>query len=62
MEEDLFRYQESGSQIYIRMYPQRFPGGLTEPLESSNGRNTIIGTPDDAVEDLWRFIRHGSAV
>lgn len=58
MEEDLFRYQEFyGTQVYIRMYPQRFPGGLTEPLESSNGRNTISGTPEDAAEDLYRFLQ-----
>ncbi len=57
MEEDLFRYQQQGSQIYIRMYPQRFPGGLTEAIETSEGRNTISGTPQDAAEDIFRFLQ-----
>jgi hypothetical protein len=56
MEQDLFRFQDVGSQIFVRMYPQRFPGGTTEPLESSNGRNTISGTPEDAVNDIFRFL------
>ncbi len=56
MEQDLFRYEKLGSQIYVRTYPQRFPGGFSEPLESSNGRNSISGTPEDAAEDIFRFL------
>ena len=56
MEQDLYQYQRQGSQIYIRLYPQRFPGGFSEPLASYNGRNTISGTPQDAAEDLFNFL------
>lgn len=56
LEQDLRRYAQQGSEIFIRMYPQRFPGGYSEPFESFAGRNTISGTPDDAAEDIFRLL------
>lgn len=56
MEQDLFQYQRQGAQIFVRLYPQRFPGGFSEPLASYNGRNTISGTPSDAAEDIFTFL------
>jgi hypothetical protein len=56
MEQDLYQYQRQGAEIFIRLYPQRFPGGYSEPLESFNGRNTISGTPEDAAEDIYKFL------
>ena len=56
MEQDLYQYQRQGTEIFIRLYPQRFPGGFSEPLASFNGRNTISGTPQDAAEDIFTFL------
>ena len=56
LEQDLYQYQRQGAEIFIRLYPQRFPGGFSEPLESYNGRNTISGTPADAAEDIFKFL------
>jgi hypothetical protein len=56
MEEDLYYYQRQGAEIYIRMYPQRLPGGFTEPVLITDSRNTISGTPEDAAEDIFRFV------
>ncbi len=56
MERDLMRYQQSGAEIYVRMYPQRFPGGLTEAFASDRG-NTISGEPQDAVNDIITFLK-----
>jgi hypothetical protein len=55
IERDLFAYQKEGSQIYVRMYPQRFPGGLSESNQTS--RNTVSGTPEDAVQDILQFLK-----
>jgi hypothetical protein len=55
LEQDLFSYQAEGAQIYIRMYPQRFPGGLSESPNTT--RNTVGGTPQDAVDDVLQFLR-----
>ncbi|NWJ95340.1 MAG: hypothetical protein HXX20_06095 [Chloroflexi bacterium] len=57
MEQDLLRYQQQGSEVYIRIYPQRFPGGLTETLGPKDGRNTLSGTPEDAAQDIFRFLQ-----
>ncbi len=57
MEEDLFRYRQLGTQVYIRMYPQRFPGAFTEKLDPRDGRNTISGSPQDAVQDIILFLQ-----
>ncbi len=56
MEQDLYQYQRQGAQIFVRLYPQRFPGGFSEPSASFNGRNTISGTPQDAAEDIFTFL------
>ena len=56
-EEDLLHYQQLGSQVYIRMYPQRFPGGLSEKINPGEGRNTLSGTPEDAAEDIFHFVQ-----
>lgn len=56
MEQDLFQYQRQGAQVFVRLYPQRFPGGFSEPLASYNGRNTISGTPQDVAEDIFNFL------
>lgn len=56
MEQDLYQYQRQGAEIFIRLYPQRFPGGFSEPFASFNGRNTISGTPQDAAEDIFTFL------
>jgi len=55
MERDLLAFQKQGSEIYLRMYPQRFPGGLTEPFGGE--RNTISGEPEDAVEDIINVLK-----
>ena len=54
MERDLYDYQQHGSQILVRMWPQRFPGGPTEKPDTSVG--TVSGTPDDAAADILRFL------
>lgn len=56
LEEDLYQYSRQGAEILIRLYPQRFPGGFTEPIESANGRNTISGSPQDAANDIFAFV------
>lgn len=56
MEQDLYQYQRQGAEIYIRLYPQRFPGGFSEEFASFNGRNTISGTPEDAAQDIFNFL------
>ncbi|HEX2915941.1 MAG TPA: hypothetical protein VH186_34585 [Chloroflexia bacterium] len=56
MEQDLWQYARQGSQIYVRMYPQRFPGGFSEDPANSGGRNTISGTPQDAANDIFEFV------
>jgi hypothetical protein len=55
LEQDLLAYQTEGTQVFIRMYPQRFPGGLKESPNTS--RNTVSGTSQDAVEDVLQFLR-----
>jgi hypothetical protein len=56
MEEDLHQYARQGTEIYIRLYPQRFPGGYSERVETAEGRNTISGSPQDAAEDIFTFV------
>jgi hypothetical protein len=55
MERDLLEMQRRGTQIYIRLYPQRFPGGLAEKPDSA--RNTISGSPEDFVEDIIGILK-----
>lgn len=54
MERDLHSYQQQGSQVLVRMWPQRFPGGVTDQPDPAHG--TVSGTPQDAVGDVWRFL------
>ncbi len=56
MEEDLHQYARQGSQVFIRMYPQRFPGGLSEDADKLSYLNTISGTPEDVAGDIFRFV------
>ncbi len=58
MEQDLNEYARQGSEIYVRMYPQRFPGGFSEAVETSGGVNTISGSPADAAEDIFKLLDH----
>lgn len=54
MERDLYSYQQHGAQILVRMWPQRFPGGFTEPSDPAMG--VVSGTPMDAAMDIFRFL------
>ena len=56
MEEDLHQYERQGSQIYVRIYPQRFPGGYSEAFHTKDNPNTISGSPQDAAEDVFRLV------
>lgn len=56
LEQDLNYYATQGSQIFIRLFPQRFPGGLSEPLIAGEYRNTISGTADDVANDIFNFV------
>lgn len=55
IERDMLRYQGEGAEVYIRMYPQRFPGGLSEANNST--LNTVSGEPEDLVNDLVNFLQ-----
>lgn len=59
MEQDLREYQAQGSQILVRMYPQRFPGGIQDAPNPA--RNTVSGSADDAAEDILRFVQEQEA-
>ena len=56
LEQTLRQYAARGSEVYVRMWPQRFPAGVVEPV-FDNTVATISGTPDDAVADMLAFLR-----
>ncbi len=56
LEEDLHQYERQGAQIYVRMYPQRFPGGFEEAFHTEDNPNTLSGSPRLVAQDIFNFL------